>query len=102
MEFKDSITVEVYVTIRIYSSTLYHLISSDITPAQINNMSWIFRQQSFPHVKDNGTADAKVSQAKGFIAFNISFESGKPKISISRADFSFNSLDLKVHGASIK
>lgn len=65
-------------------------------------MNWKFRQQSFPHVKDNGTADAKVGEAKGFFAFSIMFENGKPKLVVTKLDFSMEQLELKVHGASVK
>jgi hypothetical protein len=65
-------------------------------------MSWKYRQQSFPHIKDKGTADAEVGEAKVFFSFSILFENGKPKLVVTKLDFSMEKLELKVHRASVK
>jgi len=69
--------------------------------AELRQIKWKFRQQPFPHIKDDGLADAKVEGAKGIISFKIAFEDHKPKLTITELDFQLGKLELKVQNASI-
>jgi hypothetical protein len=73
---------------------------TDIT-AEIKKLKWKFRQQSFPHIHDDGEADAKVAGAQGIFSFTISFEEHKPKLVITQLDFTLGQLELKVSNASV-
>ncbi len=64
-------------------------------------MNWRYKEKSFPHVSDSGTADIRVSVAVSML-LQVTLDPIKsiPVVTVTQVQANINSFDLKLHGGA--
>eukprot|EP01105_Mastigella_eilhardi_P015853 TRINITY_DN3629_c0_g1_i5.p1 TRINITY_DN3629_c0_g1~~TRINITY_DN3629_c0_g1_i5.p1 ORF type:complete len:824 (-),score=286.53 TRINITY_DN3629_c0_g1_i5:53-2473(-) len=64
--------------------------------AHIKSFTWSYSKNSFPRLKDNGTASANVTNATCNVSFSFDFdEKGKPSVNVTNFLFTIGTLTVK-------
>lgn len=65
------------------------------------HLGWHYREKSFPHVHDSGTASASTSNAGGDVVVVVGVDAhGHPTAQIAQGFISLGSLSISVHGGA--